>query len=608
MLFSKSGKLLVNYFRNLLTKGEGCFIIYISPWGNCILKGILIYLMKKQKNFYPLILLLFGALTALPFLVGKLWFISWFSLIPLAYRFLAHSDGMRLRTAFGSGYLFGMGYFGVMYHWFTAFYPMDFAGLTPNESIGVIALCWFGLSTLHSLELGTAMLVYRLVKPSKNRPYIGVLTLSACWATFEWLQTIGWRGVPWGRLALSQWDVLPMIQSASLFGGVFVSAIMVAFNGLMAVVVLKYKAHNAEDPHFIRTATDGIKEVLIKAWRRAVSLFKSETAVRIYSCVAVGIFALNLLFGVVRMAAYDETEGRAVKVGAIQGNISSLDKWADNSVSNSTSVYLDLTRRCVEETGAELVLWAETSIPVMIDKYTSYKRKIANTADELDITIIIGSFENKVNPDTGELDEYNALIAFLPDGSELDTRYYKRHLVPFAESLPLESFIRTFLPILVELNLISEPLAAGTSANIFKTPVGNVGGIICFDSIFPELSVDAVRNGAELLAVSTNDSWFADSGALQQHNHQSAMRAIETGRYVVRSANTGVSSVITSEGVYLDQLEPLVEGYAAATVYMRSDSTLYVIIGDAFAYLCAAFVAVSLGYGVYRKVRQKVKR
>ncbi len=563
--------------------------------------------MKKQKNFYPLILLMFGALTALPFLVGKLWFISWFSLIPLAYRFIAHSDGMRLRTAFGSGYLFGMGYFGVMYHWFTAFYPMDFAGLTPKESIGVIALCWFGLSTLHSLELGTAMLVYRLVKPGKSRPYMGVLTLSACWATFEWLQTIGWRGVPWGRLALSQWDVLPMIQSASLFGGVFVSAIMVAFNGLIVAVILRYKTHSAEDHCFVRSATDGIREVFVKALGRLTSLFKSETAVRVYACVAVCIFAVNLLFGVVRMAVYDETEGRAVKVAAIQGNISSLDKWADNSVSNSTKVYLELTRKAVEETGAELVLWAETAIPVMIDRHSYYKNLIADTANELDITVIIGSFENKINPDTGELDEYNALITFLPDGSELDTRYYKRHLVPFAESLPLESFIRTFLPILVELNLISEPLAAGTSANVFETPVGNVGGIICFDSIFPELSVDAVRSGAELLAVSTNDSWFADSGALHQHNHQSAMRAIETGRYVVRSANTGVSSVITSEGEYLDQLAPLESGYVAATVYMRSDSTLYVIIGDAFAYLCAAFVAVSLGYATYRKIRHRIK-
>ena len=412
--------------------------------------------MKKQKNFYPLILLFFGALTALPFLVGKLWFISWFSLIPLAYRFFAHGDGMRLRTAFGSGYVFGMGYFGVMYHWFTAFYPMDFAGLTPKESIGVIALCWFGLSTLHSLELGTAMLVYRLVKPVKNRPYIGILTISACWATFEWLQTIGWRGVPWGRLALSQWDVLPMIQSASLFGGVFVSALMVAFNGLIAVVILKYKAHNAEDPSFIRAATDGIREVLIKAWRRVVSLFKSGTAVRVYACVAVGIFTLNLLFGVIRIAVYDETEGRAVKVAAIQGNISSLDKWADNSVSNSTSVYLELTRKAVAETGAELVLGAETAIPVMIDEYTSFKRRIANTADDLDITIIIGSFENKINPDTGELDEYNAETntinyfqfdflrgIMVSDGSLLEIRYYAffntvEEAESFVHDLPLK--------------------------------------------------------------------------------------------------------------------------------------------------------------------------
>lgn len=558
--------------------------------------------MKKQKNFYPLILLLCGALTALPFLFGKLWFISWFSLIPLCYRLIRYGDGMTLRSAFGSGYLFGMGYFGVMYHWFTAFYPMDFAGLNEMESIGVIALCWFGLSTLHSLELGTAMLVYRLIKPDRRRPWLCALTLSACWVTFEWLQTIGWRGVPWGRLALSQWDILPMLQSASLFGGVFVSAIMVAFNALIAVLAIRYRENGA-----VESVENGFAERAKTIGGRMLAFFKGERLARIYALVALGLFSVNLLFGAIRMAVYDETEGRAVKAAAIQGNISSLDKWADNSVSNSTKVYLELTEKCVAETGAELVLWAETAIPSMIDRHTYYKSLIAQTADELDITLIIGSFENKKNPATDEIDEYNALIVFLPDGSELDTRYYKRHLVPFAESLPLEGFIRTFLPILVELNLISDPLAQGTDANVFETDVGNIGGIICFDSIFPALSVDAVRHGAELLCVSTNDSWFADSGALHQHNHQSAMRAIETGRYVLRSANTGVSSVITSEGRYLDQLAPLESGYASATVYMRSDSTLYVIIGDAFAYLAAAFVAVGLGYSGYCRVVKRLK-
>ena len=372
-----------------------------------------------------------------------------------------------------------------------------------------------------------------------------------------------------------------------------------------ALLVIKFREYARNDAGNDLSDTDGSRENIFKSVKRTMALFGGQRAVRVYSIVAIGLFISNLLFGVIRMAVYDETDGREIKAAAIQGNISSLDKWADNSVSNSTNVYLELTKKCVEETGAELVLWSETAIPVMIDKQSYYKNKIAETADALDITLIIGSFESKKNPETGELDEYNALIVFLPDGSELDTRYYKRHLVPFAESLPLEGFIRTFLPILVELNLISDPLAQGTAANVFETEIGNIGGIICFDSIFPALSVDAVRNGAELIAVSTNDSWFSDSGALQQHNHQSAMRAIETGRYVVRSANTGVSSVITPEGKYLDQLEPLVDGYAFGTVYMRSDSTLYVIIGDAFSYLCAGMVAVGLLYSAYRVVKKR---
>lgn len=170
----------------------------------------------------------------------------------------------------------------------------------------------------------------------------------------------------------------------------------------------------------------------------------------------------------------------------------------------------------------------------------------------------------------------------------------------------MEWFIRTFLPIFLELNLIEDPLGEGTDANVFDTDLGKIGGIICFDSIFPALSVDSVRNGAELLVVSTNDSWFGDSGALRQHNHQSELRAIETGRYVVRSANTGVSSIITPEGEYLAEIPPLTEDYATAEVYMRSDKTLYTVIGDLFSYVCLSVTVAGLLYSAYISIKKRV--
>ncbi|MBQ9115491.1 MAG: apolipoprotein N-acyltransferase [Clostridia bacterium] len=575
--------------------------------------------MKKRKSWWGPIFIACGALTSLTFMVGELWFLAWFTLSPMIYYLIRNAENIRVRRAFGIGATFGIGYYGMMYHWFINFYPMDFAGLNETESIGVIALCWIGLATMHSLELGAVTMVYRLIKPKKRCLPLCITVFTACWATFEWTQTLGWRGVPWGRLALSQWKALPLIQSASLFGGIFVSALIVAVNSLIAAAVIEIQKHRTD----IASATEGndtteeekisapsykkigFPDKLRDTFNAVILAFSAKKSLRVYALVAVGIVAANTLFGVIRMAAYNEKSGEGITAAVIQGNISSLDKWADSSVTNSTKTHLDLTRKCVEETGAKLVLWAETAIPAAIDKYPTFKQRISDTAKELGIVLVIGAFEYKYNQDTQQKDTYNALITFLPDGTEVDTRYYKRHLVPFAESLPMENFIRTFLPVLVELNLISDPLAQGDSANIMKTDLGAIGGIICYDSIFPALSMDAVREGAEIIAISTNDSWFSDSAAIYQHNRQAVFRAIETGRYVVRSANTGISSIITPEGKFLAETEPLVDCYASATVYMRSDSTLYACIGDTFVYLCLGYVAVMLGFSVYKAIYKK---
>lgn len=592
--------------------------------------------MKKEKKLVNLIFPISGALTALPFIYGELWILAWFTLAPMIYYLMSNAQEIGIRRAYGLGFAFGAGYYSVMYHWFISFYPMDFAGLDKLGSIGVIALCWLGLTLMHSLELGAVTMVYRLIKPDKNRPYLCITVFVCAWSTLEWTQTLGWRGLPWGRIALTQWKALPFIQSASLFGSIFVSAIIVAVNALIAATVREYlqraESHlSADTPNTpntpdIRCANSPVSPAnteesrepalsaatdtrLGKAFlylrariKKIISAFSASRAMRVYALTAAGIFILNLIFGVIRIAVYNETEGEPVTAAVIQGNISSIDKWANNSASNAAKVHLELTYKCVEETGADIVLWAETAIPVALDRYPNIKSKISAAAKELGIVLIVGAFDIRYNADTKENEEYNALIAFLPDGSELDTQYYKRHLVPFGESLPMEGFIRAFLPILLDLNLISEPLAQGTEPNVFKTEMGNIGGIICFDSIFHALPLDSVRDGAQLIAVSTNDSWFSDSSAVYQHNRQSAYRAIETGRYVIRSANTGISSIITPEGKLLAATEPLTEGYTAETVYLRSDRTLFSYVGDLFSYLCLCFTALSLAYSFYSAV------
>ena len=172
-------------------------------------------------------------------------------------------------------------------------------------------------------------------------------------------------------------------------------------------------------------------------------------------------------------------------------------------------------------------------------------------------------------------DSYNSMFMFTPDGGISQTVYDKRHLVPFGEFLPFRAFLEKAIPLLNEINYMANDLTAGDSAAVFDTGKGKVGSVICFDSIFELLVAESVQNGAELIAVSANDSWFAESAAIYEHNGQAILRAVENRRCVVRATNTGLTSFITPRGEVLAKLELLTTGTICAELPMRDDLTFF---------------------------------
>ncbi len=533
------------------------------------------------------IFFVFGILTALPFVFRPLFLLSYVSLIPVAYMMIKYGCEIKKRKAFSLGLIWGLGYFGVLYFWFTRLYPMEFADLTPFQSIIIVLVCWLGLALIQSIEMGLTMLAYRLIKPSKGRPLLRGALFIGLWVVFEFQETLGWRGVPWGRLAVTQSMAPALSQSASLFGSYFVSAVIVAVNVFLAIAL--YYVFDSEGKEF--------REKLISSVKARKSV--------IFASVALGIFSLNLVFGVIRLAAFNEKDGKEITAAVIQGNISSLDKWEVNAASKSTDKYIELTRSCVEksETGVDIVVWPETVIPTTLNyKNSKLVSKISEMAKELNVTVFVGAFDFYYDEHMLDSREYNAIYIFYPDGKMGEDRYYKRHLVPFGEYTPMEDLILAFLPVLGSLNILSEPLSQGTDSEIFDTEHGKIGSLICFDSIYEMLAVDAVRDGAELITLSTNDSWFSDSAAVWQHNSHAALRAIETGRYVVRAANTGVSTVITPEGRVIAKIKPLETGFDTATVYMRQGRTLYSYVGNVFVLIAFLGVVVIAAFPRVKKL------
>ena len=498
-------------------------------------------------------MLLIGAvLTALTLVFPQFGLFEWLTMIPLCagvYQ-LCEDDSCTLKRAYGYGFLTVYAFYFVIYHWFVHLYPLDFVDMSNAASAVVIAAGWLGLPILRAAVGGFIFLLFRLLHRTgifSRARLLQPFALAALWAIFEWSATLTWAGVPWGRLCLGQIEMLPILQSASLFGSYFVSFLLVAVNGLFAYTILY-----------------GTKEKLC-------------------GIMSAILFCSNLLYGCAAMLLCRDPE-EPLRVAVIQGNMDSHEKWGENAYYITTETYGDLTRQAAAD-GAQLVVWPETAIPYDLG-YEGYRRDfVCDLAEECGVALIVGAFRYD---DEGNY--YNALFYVEPDGTFHEDFYAKRHLVPFGEYVPMRDVIMTLIPPLAELSVLDNDVTAGEGTMLFDTEWGKIGSLICFDSIYEQLTRDSVRDGAELMVISSNDSWFYDSAAVYQHKSQGQLRAIESGRYFVRAANTGISTVVSPTGEILSWIDPLTKGYAIAEVEMRSQDTLYTVIGDLFVYLCIAFV------------------
>ena len=502
-------------------------------------------------------------------------FLEWFSMVPfvLAMLLISKDRKRKLRHA----YLYGLFYFecfySVCFHWFIYLYPLDFTGLDSFGSIMVIIVACFGLSFLQALFGGFAFVLFTLVSRLPVMEKLGganLFLLPAVYSFYEYTQTLGWWGVPWGRLPLGQVDYLIPVQISSLFGSYAVTFILVFVNTALAYAFLSRK---------------------------------KLAAVRGYAILALSVFLFNILTGTLIFFSSRSSAAKAdtITVGVVQGNYDSKSKWSE-SISDMLNKHLELTEKCVEQ-GAELVIWAETALPCSISEDGARAEKIKNFAKENEITILVGAIEYS------EEDTYNAIFCFNPDGTVSQNVYHKRRLVPFGEYVPMRELVEVVLPFLSDLSMLSDDMTPGEDANVFITDDGYcVGSLICFDSIYEDLVLDSTRDGANLIALSTNDSWFSDSAGIYMHNNQARLRSIENGRFTARSANTGVSTVISSTGEELCEIPPLVEGAISHEVSLLSGRTLYSYIGNLFVYLCLLAAISPLAYEIFVRIRKKFSK
>ena len=523
----------------------------------------------KHKN--GLLLILSGFLTALPLIITELGFLQWVS-IAVAARVLipvAEDEMVKYRRLYGMGVLFFSAYYATGFHWFFYMYPLDFAGLSNTASIAVVLVACFGLGVFQGVQSALIFVLFgRIARTKTAMAHKLILPFAAAslWVIFEWWQTVGWWGVPWARLPLGQIDASLVVRSSALFGSYFVTFVVVS---VAFCFILALKQKNKE---------------------------------RVFAYTALAVFCLNLLLGFVVTLTYTESN-RTVKVAAVQGNISSSEKWDSDSKEKTLSVYKELTEKAAED-GADIVVWPETALPYALFNSSSLTEFVSDLARDNGVTILASAF----TVDAESEQRYNSIIEVRPDGSFGEDIYSKQRLVPFGEFVPMRELVTFVFPPLANIGMLEDDLLAGEECVVIESDEGKIGCALCFDSIYENVVLGSVRNGAELIAVSTNDSWFSDSAALDMHNAQSRLRAIESGRYVVRAANTGISSVIDPLGNLDRELGALERGYVVCEVELREERTLYSYIGNAFVYGCVLYVSVLIVSSLFDKKSAIIKK
>lgn len=498
--------------------------------------------MKKQLSFMAFVSgVLMGLSVILPEMFG---FIAWVALLPLFLTLLPMGERVmpKTRRFFLAGFLFYFGYGLTYFHWFWALFPLDFTGLSDGESIVVILLAWAGLSALYAILGGLLFLLpallYRL-GAFRRSPVCAVIVYPALFVLYEFILTLDWWGVPWGKIAIGQTYFLPILQTASLFGSYFIAGLIVFVNVSLAFLI----CHKG------------------KALRRALPF-----------TIAVIAFVLNMATGIFlyQTVPVYEKNVQTVKIAVLQGNNPSQEDITDEV---SFDKYIALATEAAKA-GADVIVFPESTIVGAIYEDNYFGLYASQFASVYEVNLIIGCTTYR------DGNEYNTMVFFDREG-KLSSYYDKRCLVPFGEFVPYRTFFETFIPPLVEVTMLDDDCTPGSNAAIFdREDVGKLGGLICFESIYERLALDTVRAGAEVFVVGTNDSWFRKSLATSMHTAHEQLRSIECGRYSTRAACTGLTCIISSRGELIDTLPLYEEGFLIHDTPRLSHTTFYAKYGD----------------------------
>ncbi|PYQ73749.1 MAG: apolipoprotein N-acyltransferase [Acidobacteria bacterium] len=387
-----------------------------------------------------------------------------------------------------------------------------------------------------------------------------------------------------------------------LTGGIYftgtlywITRVMVVYGGLQGWIAVPVNAaliaYLALFPGLFALVVRRLTMVHGPAALMAAPLVWIATELGMFASVTIAIVVAIALWGSRRVAASEWTRsGDPIRVGLIQGNVDQAQKWDATRAAVIFDDYLQMTRRAIAER-AQFVLWPESSTPFLFEEEPAGAERIRTLAVQAHVPILFGSDQivwriagNRRIPDK----YFNSAFLVRPDGTTGGV-YRKMHLVPFGEYVPLQRVLFFAAPLTEQVGTF----APGETPELLPVNGHPISVAICYEVVYPALVREFVRGGSEMLTTITNDAWFGETSAPYQHFEQSSMRAIEEGRYLVRSANTGISGIVDPYGRVVEKTSIFQQAVLVGEARFLRTSTFYARHGDILAY-AATLAAVAL--------------
>ena len=521
---------------------------------------------RKRSIFFPAWLALgtgFLLFLSFPGAAG-FWPLAWVALVPLLLAIRNVSPG----RAASLGLLTGMIHYVSLLYW--VIIVLGRYGNLPLW-VSVPALLLLALYMSSYLALFCALVCKAWQKKEVTVVWFGPVL----WVGLDYIRSFLFSGFPWQDLGYSQYKALLLIQTADLTGHFGVTLHIVMVNSVTALLFVLWRDNRAVGKSSLAPLmTSRIRQ----AW--------------LYGVLPVLCFMLAVMsYNILRYRQVSEVVENSpkMKIALVQGNIEQDQKWSPAMRLETIEIYTKLSRLAVEQgdKSPPLLVWPETALPFLISDNPYFNRLKKQLIIKEKTWLLAGApFYEKVEDKESlqikkEFLSYNSAYLFTPEG-EISGRYDKQHLVPFGEYVPFSSYLPLPGPLVENIGDFS----SGKPVSPLSCQGAEIGVLICFESIFPNLARAWTTGGANLLVNITNDAWFGRSSAPWQHLSMTVFRAVENRRSLARSANTGVSAVIDPLGKMADTTPLFQPSYLVAEVALLQEKTIFGSFGYYFGLLC----------------------